>query len=201
MQATGTPRHLLQNDGAEAAADAPAAVAASPPPPARRPPQHPNVTVTPQGAPPNITVVNTADELQRALLSAAVDIEIRSHLDLRPIALAPNPMIQGLETANNRKRIALLYATPPLRSIRVRVTPLTSRMRRIRVRLAGCQSHCTAADGHLKPEDLLAWGLRGVISVAVPISAAEASCVRHTHGYTHGYNRGVHTHGCTLYMP
>ena len=67
----------------------------------------------------NITVVRTAGELQRAALAGAQDIEIRAHLDLRSLELAANPLFDGIETAINRKRLALLYASPPLRSIRV----------------------------------------------------------------------------------
>lgn len=67
----------------------------------------------------NVTVVRTAAELQRAALDGARDIEIRAHLDLRSLKLAANPAIHGQETAVNRKRLALLYASPPLRSIRV----------------------------------------------------------------------------------
>ena len=70
--------------------------------------------------PANITVVTTPGELQAASLAGAQDIEIRSHLDLRSLKLAKNPAITGNETENNPKRLALLYASPPLRSIRVR---------------------------------------------------------------------------------
>lgn len=75
---------------------------------------------TPLGAPPNITIVNTPLELRKALKNGAVDIEIRSHMDMRSLKLDSNPMIQGVETAINRKKLALLYAQQPLRSIRVR---------------------------------------------------------------------------------
>ena len=72
------------------------------------------------GAPANITIVRTAQDLQRATATGAVDIEIRAHLDLRSLSRTLNPAIPGSETFQNPKRNALLYAQSPLRSIRVR---------------------------------------------------------------------------------
>ena len=70
--------------------------------------------------PANITIVTTAEELQEASLAGAQDIEIRRHIDLRTLTTVPNPSIGGVEAVTNPKRLALLYASPPLRSIRVR---------------------------------------------------------------------------------
>ena len=73
------------------------------------------------GAPANITVVRTAEELQQATLTGAVDIEIWAHLDLRGLRRTSNPEID-LHTAaiGSRSASALLYGEPTLRSIRVR---------------------------------------------------------------------------------
>lgn len=70
-------------------------------------------------APANITVVNTAPELQQAMLNDAVDIEIRSHLDMRLLKRLNNPAIVGPTEDDASKKLALLYASTPLRSIRV----------------------------------------------------------------------------------
>eukprot|EP00892_Ulva_mutabilis_P000954 jgi/Ulvmu1/1085/UM106_0001.1 len=92
---------------------------ASVPTAARRPPPPPPPAQPLQAAaPPNITVVRTAAELQQASLSGAMDIEIRTHIDMRSLELALNPMIQGAESLTNPRRLALLYASLPLRSIR-----------------------------------------------------------------------------------
>eukprot|EP00892_Ulva_mutabilis_P000965 jgi/Ulvmu1/1086/UM106_0002.1 len=69
-------------------------------------------------APADVTVVRTAQELQQATLSGAVDIEIREHLSLLNLTRPPNPAQPGQETFQNRKHLALLYASSPLRSIR-----------------------------------------------------------------------------------
>ena len=79
-------------------------------------PESPHLLIPPA----NITIVTTAEELQEATIAGAQDIEIRSHLDLRTLKRVPTPLIDGPETHDNRKRLALLYASPPLRSIRVR---------------------------------------------------------------------------------
>ena len=73
-------------------------------------------------SPADITVVTSAEQLQNATLTQAEDIEIRAHLDLRALNLADNPDIPGEESVSNRKRLALLYATHRLRSVRVRAT-------------------------------------------------------------------------------
>lgn len=67
----------------------------------------------------NITVVQTAIELQQACLTGAVDIEIRAHLDLRGLIRPPNPGVAGAGKYDFGTR-ALLYSSSPLRSIRVR---------------------------------------------------------------------------------
>ena len=66
----------------------------------------------------NITVVRTAAELQRAALAGVQDIEIRAHLDLRSLKRDANPAMRD-ENSLHSNRLALLYASPPLRSIRV----------------------------------------------------------------------------------
>lgn len=73
-------------------------------------------------APANIILVTSAEQLQKATLAQAEDIEIRAHLDLHALSLAENPDIGGPESENNRKRLALLYARRRLRSLRVRNT-------------------------------------------------------------------------------
>lgn len=73
-------------------------------------------------SPAYITMVTSAEQLQNATLTQAEDIEIRAHLDLRALSLAENPDISGEESVSNRKRLALLYATHRLRSVRVRAT-------------------------------------------------------------------------------
>ena len=91
------------------------------------------------GAAANVTIVLSAQDLQRATATGAVDIEIRAHLDLRGLWRRLNPAIPGHETWQNPKRNALLYAQSPLRSIRVwygRVTgPLVIRLRSLGQRL------------------------------------------------------------------
>lgn len=69
--------------------------------------------------PSNVTVVRTAGDLQRATLTGALDIEIRTHLDLRTLAPADNPELQGAGEAAQAS--ALLYVASTLRSIRVRI--------------------------------------------------------------------------------
>eukprot|EP00892_Ulva_mutabilis_P004162 jgi/Ulvmu1/2117/UM127_0002.1 len=97
-----------------AAAAGRVAMAPSAPPSQAEPP-----TASPaQHTLPTITVVRTAAQLQQASVSGAMDIEIRAHIDMRSLTLAPNPQIQGEATANNPRRLALLYAPRSLRSIR-----------------------------------------------------------------------------------
>lgn len=67
--------------------------------------------------PTDIQIVHTAEELQAAV-GSATDIEIRAHLDLRDLSRLDNPQVSAAEGIRNRN-IALLYAFPPLRSIRV----------------------------------------------------------------------------------
>lgn len=64
----------------------------------------------------NITVVRSAAELQAAAEAKAQDIEIRAHLDLRKLRRLQNPLVTSAVAGS----YALLYADPPLRSIRVR---------------------------------------------------------------------------------
>lgn len=71
----------------------------------------------------NITVVRTAEELQAATLRGATDIEIRSHVDLRSLSKGPNPAVHELKSG---RYLALLYASTPLRSIRVCPAACTS---------------------------------------------------------------------------
>ena len=73
-------------------------------------------------APANITVVTSAKQLQQAALAQAEDIEIRAHLDLRTLHRVVNPDIRGMEALSNSKRLALLYGTRQLRSVRVRTS-------------------------------------------------------------------------------
>ena len=117
-----------------------------PPPPAG---ESPLSDLTPgQPAPANITIVQTAMELQQACLTGAVDIEIRAHLDLRGLVRPLNPVFSHTSTASDgaypeygenadyddytdyhedvvygdisqTRRLALLYSSKPLRSIRV----------------------------------------------------------------------------------
>lgn len=61
---------------------------APPPPPYPPPPPPPDVQVD---ATPQIAAVYTAAQLQRALHSGVRDIEIRAHLDLRPLPLTAPP--------------------------------------------------------------------------------------------------------------
>lgn len=111
-------RQLLQEATDQATAAPPSEATMDPPPGSVRQSVRPHAP-TPLGAPANITVVNTPQELQRALGNGAVDVEIRSHMDMRSLSLAANPLIRGVETAVNPKRLALLYSGNPLRSIRV----------------------------------------------------------------------------------
>ena len=76
----------------------------------------------------DVTAVFTGEELQAASADAAQDIEIRAHLDMRRLTRTPNPVLEAdpvfeLETDQGTTRLALLYAQPPMRSMRVR-TPL-----------------------------------------------------------------------------
>ena len=126
---------MMQSTGPDMAAAAPTAPAprAAPPPTSTDDSDVPDATQATDapapGAPQlfipaaSITVVRTAAQLQRAALAGAQDIEIRAHLDLRSLERAANPLIEGVETAVNPKRLALLYASPPLRSIRVCIRP------------------------------------------------------------------------------
>ena len=82
-------------------------------------------------APADVTIVRGPNELQQAVLSGAVDIEIRDHLDLRSVPREMNPAVQDSGDAHYRKRFALLYAGHPLRSIRVRLCRAT--LRRLRL--------------------------------------------------------------------
>ena len=97
----------------------------SSPGPGPAPPAPPPPDVDEPFIPPaNVAVVTTAAELQRVNLAGALDIEIRSHLDLRNLSRVENPgLLPGEETARNIKSIALLYSSPqaPARSIRVRM--------------------------------------------------------------------------------
>eukprot|EP00892_Ulva_mutabilis_P000987 jgi/Ulvmu1/1088/UM106_0004.1 len=94
--------------------------AQAPVPSQRAPAFLPSRTTPTDTAPPsaNVTVVRTAQELQEATLSGAVDIEIAQHLNLGTLTRPPNPAMPGRETFQNRKHLALLYASQPLRSIR-----------------------------------------------------------------------------------
>ena len=73
-------------------------------------------------APPNITVVNTVEELEAAALGGAQDIEIRSHLNLRHMRqIATGALGEGEGPTNSSSPTALIYASAGggLRSIRV----------------------------------------------------------------------------------
>lgn len=74
-------------------------------------------------APVNVTVVRTGAELRQATLGGARDIEIRAHLDMRDMRRIANPLMPRVDRGNSRKELALLYASKPLRSIRVRLAP------------------------------------------------------------------------------
>eukprot|EP00892_Ulva_mutabilis_P005733 jgi/Ulvmu1/3531/UM163_0013.1 len=60
------------------------------------------------------TVVFTAQDLQNAVLAGAQHVEIRSHMDLRQLAVPENPAIEGTQS----QLFALLYASGDLQSIR-----------------------------------------------------------------------------------
>lgn len=72
-------------------------------------------------APREVAVVYTAEELQGATLSGALDVEIRAHLDLRAVRPARSPEMPAAEASG--MAAALLHTTSPFRSIRVRFTP------------------------------------------------------------------------------
>lgn len=100
-----------------------------PPPPPPHPPLKSSSPDAEEGlliAAPKITVVTSARQLQQAALAGAVDIVIKAHLDLRTLSLAPNPDILGAETQTNRKRLALLYGTRQMRSLRVSSTNIST---------------------------------------------------------------------------
>ena len=68
----------------------------------------------------DVTVVWTAEGLQRGVQEGARDIEIRAHLDMRLMhSVLPGPPGRGL-LAEAGGNLALLHAPPTLRSIRVR---------------------------------------------------------------------------------
>lgn len=103
--------------------------ATHPPQPGQPPPPHaeaahmhaPAPRALPAVAPRNITEVYTAEELQRATLRGALDVEIRTHLDLRAMRPAHNPEMPT--DGGSDGAASLLFSTSPLRSIRVRLTP------------------------------------------------------------------------------
>lgn len=72
-------------------------------------------------APANVTIVRTGAELRQATLGGARDIEIRAHLDMRDMRRMANPLMPGVDRGNSRRELTLLYASNPLRSIRVRL--------------------------------------------------------------------------------
>ena len=74
-------------------------------------------TRQPPVLPTDIQVVHTAEDLQSAV-SSARNIEIRAHLDLRTLSRVANPQVLDAEGIRDRD-VALLYAYPPLKSIRV----------------------------------------------------------------------------------
>ena len=75
----------------------------------------------PAGA-PNVTVVWTAEELQRGVQDGARDIEIRAHLDMRKLRSVPHAGVQSdSPIATTGGHVALLHASSTLRSIRVRL--------------------------------------------------------------------------------
>eukprot|EP00892_Ulva_mutabilis_P004151 jgi/Ulvmu1/2107/UM125_0011.1 len=119
---------LLQQALADAPGNAGAVAPMSSQAPQPTPLQPPPPASLPQPAPPredpapilpaNVTVVRTAGQLQRTMLRGAVDIEIREHLNLRNLTRPPNPAMPGQDTFQNRKHLALMYASSPQRSIR-----------------------------------------------------------------------------------
>lgn len=93
------------------------------------------------------------------MLSGAQDVEIRSHLDLRSLPAVHNSAILGVETEDHPKRFALLYTSPPFRSMRVR---LHFTLERLRVASGVpawdslCVEHLTGSgSGHCMAEHLL----------------------------------------------
>eukprot|EP00892_Ulva_mutabilis_P005729 jgi/Ulvmu1/3528/UM163_0010.1 len=76
------------------------------------PPPPPPADAAPGSIAP--TVVFTAQELQDAVLAGAQHVEIRSHMDLRQLAVPENPGIEGTQS----QLFALLYASGDLQSIR-----------------------------------------------------------------------------------
>ena len=94
-------------------------------PPAQPLPESDGVTVPAA----DVTAVITGEELQAASADEAQDIEIRAHLDMRRLTRTPNQVLEadpGFQAAFTQAttRLALLYAQPPMRSMRVR-TPLS----------------------------------------------------------------------------
>lgn len=102
------------------------------PPPRTAPRQHPPLSVPAA----RITVVRTAQQLQEAAAGAAQDVEVQAHLDLRPLSKALNPDHPGLEWATAQQSFSLLYASPPLRSIRVRLRPFSHQQLQLGPRLS-----------------------------------------------------------------
>lgn len=73
-----------------------------------------------------VTAVTTAEGLQNAFAASARDVEIRSHLDMRSLARLSNPDIHPAIAEHNNgvsAKLAMLYARPPMRSMRVRLGP------------------------------------------------------------------------------
>ena len=74
-----------------------------------------SIPVTPATADAFITVVNTAEEFQAAVMAGAQDIELRAHVDLTDLALAFNSNVSLTVT-----RTVLGEIKASTRSIRVR---------------------------------------------------------------------------------
>ena len=69
----------------------------------------------------------TPRDLAEAFAGEVQDIEVRAHLDLTNLAIGVNrdtaetPQPQGFDPRDPVRRLALFYAFPPFRSIRVRI--------------------------------------------------------------------------------
>ena len=96
-----------------------AAVPADADDPLPRPPTRAGDAVT--VPPADVTTVVTGEQLQAAFADVAQDIEIRAHLDMRGLTRTPNQMLESGTDYTAVTRLALLYAQPPMRSMRVRV--------------------------------------------------------------------------------
>lgn len=105
-----------------------------PPAPAEDPPVPDMQKLVPITAPvedQGRTIVNTAEELQRAIAKGARDIEIQSHLNLTSLSRTPSRVPWAPRHPKYGEHTHLMYVTAETRSIRVRPSHT-------------CQSSCPA---------------------------------------------------------